>query len=392
MLKLLEYSGLTTVGLCILLSGACILSARSEPRPGSSGMLAIAFALLALMRVLYSILPGVLASSLLYTVITNASAALAMGFLWYGITLRAGRHGDHRIFAALALFWVGAILLLKWLDVDARIRVLTVCMIIFVGMSITIYRLLNKQGEKNAGDRLLIVWLTAVVFVPVAASLIALGSVGTDGHATWSFYLQLMPIMITGIGLFSIQSYALDALNEMERRARTDPLTGALNRRAFDEELTIALARAKRYERSLALVTTDIDHFKRINDRFGHPTGDEVIKRFASMLREESREVDTVARIGGEEFAVVVPEIDVAQATAFAERLRQATEKIQIGDLTLTASFGVASTDFSDYVGRTLIRNADMALYKAKEQGRNRVESSTWVKPVAHGDSAVLVS
>ena len=94
------------------------------------------------------------------------------------------------------------------------------------------------------------------------------------------------------------------------------------------------------------------------------------------MLTHESREVDLVARIGGEEFAVVVPEIDIAQAVVFAERLRVATTEIKIGEDRLNASFGVSSTDSSEYSGSALIRDADAALYVAKRQGRNQVKRS----------------
>lgn len=160
----------------------------------------------------------------------------------------------------------------------------------------------------------------------------------------------------------------------------TDALTGIANRRTFDERLAIEVARTKRYGTPLALVMVDLDHFKEMNDRFGHLAGDEVLRRVAATLDREKRRGDVVARYGGEEFAAVLPHTDARAAQAWAERVRQIIAGTKVssdaGTLSVTASFGVAEAgagaSASDDPG-VLLGDADRALYTAKRMGRNRV-------------------
>lgn len=171
----------------------------------------------------------------------------------------------------------------------------------------------------------------------------------------------------------------LRALTEkLAALSATDALTGLANRRTFDERLAVELARTRRYGTPLALVMMDLDHFKDMNDRFGHPAGDEVLRRVAATLEREKRLGDVVARYGGEEFAAVLPHTDAGAAQAWAERVRQLIASTQVssdaGALSVTASFGVAeaaATLLDDPGG--LVGEADRALYAAKRMGRNRV-------------------
>ena len=137
-----------------------------------------------------------------------------------------------------------------------------------------------------------------------------------------------------------------------ERLARTDSLTGLSNRRFFEERANQAFSRGKRYGHSLSLIVFDIDRFKQINDRFGHPAGDTVIKAVARLAEAGVREVDFVGRIGGEEFAVLLPDVDKRQAAVTAERLREILRSHEIphGELRLkvTASFGVSDLGGED--------------------------------------------
>lgn len=161
-----------------------------------------------------------------------------------------------------------------------------------------------------------------------------------------------------------------------EELARIDPLTGLFNRRAFIEQGGQALATAQRSDRPLSLVIIDIDHFKSINDRFGHAVGDQAIQAVARLLQDTCRRGDVVARWGGEEFILLLPETNRSQATFLAERLRQKIEEtpLRTGDtaITLTASMGVAARDRHPSLD-TLVSEADSQLYRAKECGRNRV-------------------
>jgi two-component system cell cycle response regulator len=165
----------------------------------------------------------------------------------------------------------------------------------------------------------------------------------------------------------------------LEVLAHTDPLTQVLNRRALTVRLASELERARRYDSVITLLMVDLDHFKQVNDTFGHLVGDEVLREVATLLQNEVRSVDVVARYGGEEFVCVLPETSLAGATTFAERIREHVAATpfasSLGEpVHLTASIGVSS-----YPSTTintvddLFARADEALYRAKADGRNRV-------------------
>jgi len=164
---------------------------------------------------------------------------------------------------------------------------------------------------------------------------------------------------------------------EIYQLATIDPLTGLSNRRHFLELLERELARTARHERSLALLILDLDHFKSINDRFGHPAGDVVLKRVAAVLKVNTREEFVVARIGGEEFAAVLPEHDLAQATVYARHLCEGIAALELGDEValqhVTASIGVAVWSEGMKILGDLLGAADAQLYRAKQAGRNCV-------------------
>ncbi|MDQ3778174.1 MAG: diguanylate cyclase, partial [Actinomycetota bacterium] len=173
----------------------------------------------------------------------------------------------------------------------------------------------------------------------------------------------------------------------VERQALVDSLTGLANRRLCTAALEKELARASRFGEPLTLVLADIDDFKRINDGWGHPTGDEVLKLFALRLRESVREIDLAGRWGGEEFALVLPGTDLEGGLHLAERVRAAVaaERLRAPDgatIGVTASFGVASyPDVAD--GEELLAAADAALYEAKRDGKNRVAAAGRVRTAA---------
>jgi diguanylate cyclase (GGDEF)-like protein len=163
----------------------------------------------------------------------------------------------------------------------------------------------------------------------------------------------------------------------VEKQALVDPLTGLANRRLAEGALETELARADRFDEPLALLMTDLDDFKAINDRWGHPFGDEILREFASALAESIREIDLAGRWGGEEFAVVLPGTDVEGGAALAERIRDElrTRIVEAPDgepVVITASFGVAA--YPGVGGKDeLVAAADAALYEAKRGGKDRV-------------------
>jgi diguanylate cyclase (GGDEF)-like protein len=164
-----------------------------------------------------------------------------------------------------------------------------------------------------------------------------------------------------------------DAHLRLGQLAATDELTGVGNHRALQERLAVELAIARRQAAPLSLLLIDIDHFKRLNDTQGHPTGDEVLRSFGSLLRDRARAGDFVARYGGEEFAILCPGSDQRQSHTLAERLRRAIEEAPWSLGQVTASFGVATTDCDVDTRTELLGAADNALYQSKLDGRNRV-------------------
>ena len=165
---------------------------------------------------------------------------------------------------------------------------------------------------------------------------------------------------------------------KLTRLALTDALTGVANRRAFMERLDGEVARAKRHGGTLSVVMLDIDHFKRVNDTYGHAAGDIVICKTVDQISTGIRQSDLVGRLGGEEFAVFLPETDAKSAAVLAEHMRKALDECTISvaqdcDLHVNASLGVAEWTPRDTSAHELLCRADEALYHSKETGRNRV-------------------
>ncbi|MBW0148188.1 sensor domain-containing diguanylate cyclase [Marinobacter sp. CAU 1620] len=178
--------------------------------------------------------------------------------------------------------------------------------------------------------------------------------------------------------------------NELAELATRDSLTGLSNRRELSRLMEEELERARRYQRSLAILWIDFDHFKEVNDTYGHAAGDAVLKSVSQLLLDSVRTVDSVGRFGGEEFVIVLPEMEVAEARDTAERLRRQVSSVQypLGDGTavpLTISVGVAVYPSHGTTAAELCAAADRAMYCAKEQGRNCVSMAERSDPVHNG-------
>lgn len=210
--------------------------------------------------------------------------------------------------------------------------------------------------------------------------------------------IRHMPVLDAGkpVAMISIREFE-HICRQLRIQSRTDFLTGLSNRRHFMETLETELARSKRYDLPLSLAILDIDHFKHINDTFGHGAGDRVLYDLANLLVQELRNFDTIGRLGGEEFAVLFPNTCAEQARLACERLLAVIRSKEIvtdeGTIRFTASFGLTDAAGEARDGRAFLQTADQLLYRAKNEGRNRlvaVQTNPPAHPAGNADGACL--
>ncbi len=233
----------------------------------------------------------------------------------------------------------------------------------------------------------IVFWVAAVALIGAGASPWTLGGLDAGGRA-------LSVVMVSLAAIVSARQF--DRESSLRRAAVTDPLTGVLNRRSFQEITTSNDRRARRGGTTFAVLMIDIDHFKRINDTYGHPAGDAVIRELADVARRTLRPSDVIARYGGEEFVISLPDTERDAAMVVAHRLRAAVEESAVisdaGAIRFTVSVGVAIGSRGTPM-KEAISLADKALYAAKANGRNRVElglatgSSQTERSAAEGSS-----
>ena len=242
--------------------------------------------------------------------------------------------------------------------------------------------------------------LSAVQFLSKPFIAAALGGWGANPQAysgtVYAMVSQsLGTVFALGIALLMLVILVRDALGEAAARSETDALSGLLNRGGFERRAEAALVDAVRRGLPVSLVLTDLDRFKAINDTYGHACGDRVIESFAAFLRDAGAAGHLAGRIGGEEFAVLLPGANMAAARLFAEGTRSAFGALPIASLPLdhrcTASFGVAELQPQESF-RDMMRRADAALYEAKKAGRDRVRTAGGKAASPNGDAARGVS
>jgi two-component system, cell cycle response regulator len=191
---------------------------------------------------------------------------------------------------------------------------------------------------------------------------------------------ELVARLDVGRRMVLLEQSLREANSQIEKLSVTDPLLNIFNRRYLHERLPQEAARSRRYGQPLSLVMADLDHFKKINDTYGHQTGDQVLQHAVNLARSALRVSDWIARYGGEEFVIVLPETPLLGAYAVAERMRRLCSETPVElpetQLLVTASFGVATIDGvapSNEDAEAMLREADKALYESKRAGRNRV-------------------
>jgi diguanylate cyclase (GGDEF)-like protein len=256
-----------------------------------------------------------------------------------------------------------------------------------LGVALVSYALATTPGAGDGAVLYAMPVLWTTVFFGRRGAIAIVACVGV-GHlaallalpAASSFAGRWVDVMVS-VCAISLVVLILERRNDvllarLRGEARTDLLTGLLNRRGFDERAAIELAHAKRERGAIAAAIFDLDHFKHINDEWGHHTGDLVLARIGGLLGDECRDVDVAARFGGEEFVVLLPGVDGVGAAAFTERVRQALSADRASDLpTVRFSAGVAAGVAPAGV-ELMLRRADLALYEAKRGGRNRTVMS----------------
>jgi len=244
---------------------------------------------------------------------------------------------------------------------------------------VTTWRL--RQLRTGRLSEQILFWVLTVFslhFFPRTVLTVGAAAPAASAFGSSPFWLALQfSLAVSGVAL-ALAMLAVtvgDMLETLRYERSTDHLTGLSNRLGFEEAADGLLRDARMWP--VCLVVADIDRFKSINDTFGHPTGDAVLKAFAKLLKQTARKVDLCGRLGGEEFAVLLPHCDVAGSTAFADRLRSVVRQARFEGLPqsryVTASFGVVIASRGESLSRLTAR-ADKALYQAKRSGRNRVE------------------
>ncbi|MBV6422899.1 MAG: hypothetical protein NAOJABEB_00686 [Steroidobacteraceae bacterium] len=310
------------------------------------------------------------------------SGAAACLFVREIADLRRYSRRVYRAFAVFAALFV-VLALSNFLSRDGFGGVLSaIGNLLFVGTAIftlIVAWLAWRRGSRPAGWFLL-AWVLLEAFTIATALRLLLASAE---EAEFLLYYGLPLSMVAAsiliaLGVADRVREQRTALSVAERRAQTDPLTGVLNRRSLVERLDAACARAQARGLPIALLFIDLDHFKSINDTFGHPAGDACLAAVVAPIQAELRQSDVIGRFGGEEFVVILSSADAAAAQLIAQRIRERVAEIVIegygAPIRLTCSIGVATSETLGVWGEHLIAQADAAVYAAKRAGRNRVQ------------------
>ncbi|MCD4774945.1 MAG: GGDEF domain-containing protein [Candidatus Aegiribacteria sp.] len=249
-----------------------------------------------------------------------------------------------------------------------RISQNTVMIIVALLLLVTLFKAIKSASQGNADARG-VLWGLAVLLICLVSDI-----VHELGLANVPNFLPVLGFIV----FFLMATHAINShLAKEESSARTDPLTGMLNRRGFLELSRLVVSIAERSARSFSIIMIDLDHFKRVNDKFGHAMGDRVLQEIASILLRGVRDQDILARWGGEEVIVLLPDTGVNGANALGEKIRTSVEELETWHdetrICVTLSLGISQYHRGEPLTDT-IQRADNALYRAKSSGRNRVE------------------
>jgi diguanylate cyclase (GGDEF)-like protein len=317
-----------------------------------------------------------------WNVLSALSGAAACLFVRDIADLRRFLPRSYRVFGWLA----GAFLLLTFANLIKLIGyedfVNNVGNILFLGSAV--YTLVVafvawRHGSRSAGW-FLVAWTLLEAFT-IATTVRLLLNTGEEHDSVIYFGLPMSMVaaaLLIALGIADRLRDQRRALTEAERHAQIDSLTGVLNRRSLIERLDAACLRARARGLPISLLFIDLDHFKEINDSFGHPAGDACLAAIIAPIQAELRQSDVIGRYGGEEFVVILSSADTAAAHPIAERILERVASVRVAGfgepIGLTCSIGVATSDMLGVWGEHLIARADAAVYAAKRSGRNRVQ------------------
>jgi len=321
-------------------------------------------------------------SSLSWNVPAALSGAVGCLFAREIADLRRFAPLVHRLFGILAVLFVALAVanLAKFAGFGPQVAWFGNVLFLFVAAFTLVVSFVAWRRGSRAAGWFLIAWALMEVLT-IATTLSWLVVDATDAEGIWYYGLPLSMVLaalLVALGVADRLREQRAALTEAERRAQTDPLTGVLNRRSFLERLEASCQRAQARGLPIALLFIDLDHFKQINDSYGHAAGDACLAAIIAPIQAELRQSDVVGRYGGEEFVVILSSADVGAARPIAERIVERVAELRIEGfgqpIALTCSIGVATSDTLGVWGTHLVARADAAVYRAKRAGRNQVQ------------------
>ena len=294
------------------------------------------------------------------------------------------RHSSPRVYKIFGWFAVAFIVITaanvaKFVGLEGLVNDIgNVMFVIGAVFTVIVCFLAWRRGNRAAGW-FLIAWCLLEGFT-IAAALRFLATSKVDSDALYYYGLPLSMVaasILVALGVADRLRAQRAALSDAERRAQTDPLTGVLNRRSLIERLNVACTRAKARGLPIALLFIDLDHFKQINDTFGHQAGDACLCAIIEPIHAELRQSDVIGRYGGEEFVVILSSADAAAATPIAQRILERVADVRVNGfgnpISVTCSIGIATSDTLGIWGEPLLAQADAAVYVAKRSGRNQI-------------------
>lgn len=316
----------------------------------------------------------------LSVVVGNVLLILAFALLIQSLRVYNGRPARGGMLLGLVLLTIIGEYAFTYLWPSISGRIIFISLIISVLAMVGVITLYYRREHITRPEHIVATMLMATIAVMLvrvfSAPFVSIGEVTSSSlmQSIVFTFASLMPVIATS----GFMLMCAERLNEdLTRLATLDPLTGVFNRRTMTEMANKAIAASKRHGRALSLLILDIDHFKRINDQFGHEAGDLALCRFVELVQEVMRESDVIARIGGEEFVLILPDSDERTSIEVAERIRQrldgANFSISGWMVPLRVSIGVGTLGPEISNLETLLRETDHAMYEAKRGGRNCV-------------------